>query len=259
MATKLALELLESVNLLEQQNIELKSQSEEKEKRILQLENELEKTRKLNSKIKSLCTKLKSLNNGLMKFIPSESQSKYEKTAKWLTQTIDQDLDMSKLSTSPFKDPVDLVDEVDIVDQIDVSAEQENRPEIAESSEIECISNKVNANTSAFTKLLDGSKSVNWKKTEKNIKEKDGFTLFSAKRRKLSDKTNTTSHIKVNEPNKTKSERKKMHAHHDGCCEGYYNEFNDQNQVNQISRHRAYFEEPSTPPGYWDTTFPPSN
>jgi hypothetical protein len=249
MATKLALELLESVNQLEQQNTLLKTDLDDKDKRIKQLELELESTKKLNSKIKSLCTKLKSLNYGLMKFIPSESQSKYEKTAKWLTQTIEEDLE-TRTSTSPIKDVV--VEPVVIpVEPVVTPVEQ---PPVVEpiSSDIECISN-VKSN-SAFDKLLNGSKSVNWKKTEKNIKDKDGFTLFSTKRRK----TNTTSHIKVNEPNKSKSERKKMHAHHDGCCEGYYNEFNDENQVNQISRHRAYFEEPSTPPGYWDTTFPPS-
>ena len=76
--------------------------------------------------------------------------------------------------------------------------------------------------------------------------------------------------FKYEEVVRKKHIRTQMHGIDCDCCTGYYKEtkdlhpvdptitaiYNDNNRVQEVSRHRVWSKRPDTPPGYWDVDFP---
>ena len=76
--------------------------------------------------------------------------------------------------------------------------------------------------------------------------------------------------FKYEEVVRKKHIRTVMHGIDCDCCTGYYKEtkdlhpvdptitsiYNDNNRVQEVSRHRVWSKRPDTPPGYWDVDFP---
>eukprot|EP00835_Amoeboradix_gromovi_P005089 NODE_447_length_8464_cov_0.381112.p4 type:complete len:296 gc:universal NODE_447_length_8464_cov_0.381112:4271-3384(-) len=263
------------MDVLRKENHDLKAKIVEQDKMIASIE-----------RYKIVCSKLKSLNSKLVRIIPIESQSKFRKTLEWMTQPENEEkLDVASVSSNykPKKIfltdqsgtnnvkflPSEVENENDLNKQLDDEEDSKlSRTQHAEScsdDEIEIIGNIPSATPkpTLFSTLLEGSKKVNWKEIEQLMEEKEKESSTSACKRK-SDSTRKyfskkkKGGIKINETKRNKEERKKQYAHQDGCCDSYYKEFGNQNQVKDISRHRSNYQEPSTPPGFWETTFPPS-
>ena len=251
--------ILQEVEMLKEVNTKLIGENQDL------LISQTEDAKKIE-RYKNFCTKLKALNRGLMKCLPSESQSKYHRTAEWLSQFgNDDNLDIPSIMSSDIENIPVNEDTVfgEIAEDVPISVKQEEILVSSEMSESEIVFIEQNEPTitqaSAFTQLIAGSKSANWKKLEKDLNDKENEPPSAKRKNKAQNKPikKTKGGIKINETVRNKDERKKLHAHKDGCCGGYYDQFSDNNQVDKISRHRAQFAEPCTPPGYWDTTFPP--
>ncbi|KRY37316.1 DNA endonuclease RBBP8 [Trichinella spiralis] len=65
----------------------------------------------------------------------------------------------------------------------------------------------------------------------------------------------------INEPVKSKQERKKLHGHACHCCKNYVDKLylDDEEKakrLNEVGRHRALHPRPKTPEHFWDVGFP---
>ena len=70
-----------------------------------------------------------------------------------------------------------------------------------------------------------------------------------------------SSSIKYNEIVRGKENRQKLHGTACACCSNYYRAVNGGVTVDQdhaTSRHRFTHVPPSTPPGFWDLGFTPT-
>eukprot|EP00834_Sanchytrium_tribonematis_P006636 NODE_507_length_6688_cov_1.276673.p4 type:complete len:283 gc:universal NODE_507_length_6688_cov_1.276673:4067-4915(+) len=251
------------------------------------LRTELDEVKSALAHSKSVSSKLKELSIMLLKFVPAESQGKLQQI---LTQNVGDDLLSPKSTGDDSENQSEESTRVDIEDLNDLLEIKPAKAKIIETSKPEPIrligSDELDNDITivenddivllkkdtptAFSRLIEGSRKVNWKKAERVLteKENDNQTLSKRKQqfRKVKSGTFTNKkhkcEEKINEPVRKKEERAKLNGHHQGCCENYYNAINDEDQVDHhvhdISRHRSKYTEPNTPPGFWDTTFPPT-